>query len=532
MISTESHPRASGPPSSTFDVVFVGAGISNTFTLIELLTRLEQQRAQSARVLLIDRYGDFFAGVPYGKRSGDLGLIISRTSDFLPQPHFGAFSDWLGDNRDTAFERFFAVGGEFVENWRRSFWHQVEAGDIADLYLPRYLFGLYFAMIAERAIDRAHRLGVASCETTIGEVVDIEPLDGGFTVVVRDATGDERDFRADRVVLGLGSAPSRLLLDPEAEAVWPAECAVIDDPFEPGIADMLDRVRTSIRARAAARSADGPNGRVVIVGSNAGALDVIVNLMNDSTISAAIGRIDVVSMSGAFPELFTARAAQPRPAVACIALEELARRDSVLADDILEAVLDDIDSARRAGLTINDTFFDISRGFLALLDRLSPEEKMRFACDTGPRIGALQRKAGQDYRDAADRLIREGTLVTARTRFSALDEALRDAGQQDLLAVINCSGSERLSGERLRSPLIRKLLERALVHPSGSGLGISVTDDLETGTPGLYAIGPMLTGNVVSGEPTWNLEHCGRIAEFAHRLAAHLAERAFAGAPR
>jgi uncharacterized NAD(P)/FAD-binding protein YdhS len=519
--STASHGQTSGPGASTFDVAFVGTGISNTFTLIELLTLLERQRPGSARVLLIDRDADFFKGVPYGDRSGDLGLIISRLSDFLPDTHLGQFGEWLAANRDRAFERFFALGGEGVETWRGKYWHEVEAGEIADLYVPRYIFGLYFQYIAERAIERARAQGVASCDTAIGEVVDLERTDDGFTIVTRNDSGGEERFHAHRVVLGLGSAPSRRILEPQFGALpSPPGCALIEDPFEPGIADMLDRIR------AAADLAEGADGRVLIIGSNAGALDVIFNLMNDRTIASSIRLIEVMSTSGKLPELFHAQPAQLRPALAHRALNQLASRETVLADDILEAVRQDIDSARRGGFTISDTFSDISAGFNSLLERLPPEERLRFACDTGPRIGALQRKVGLDYWSVVDDLFREGRLVVTQSRFP---EGAGDLERGDLLAIVNCSGSERLSSPLLHSELIGNLLRRAWLRPTGSDLGICVTDDLETDTPGLYAIGPMLTGNVLQDGPAWNLEHCGRIDLFARQLAAHLVDRAFAG---
>jgi uncharacterized NAD(P)/FAD-binding protein YdhS len=501
--------------------VFVGTGISNTFTVVDLLADLERQEVRSARVLLIDKDPDLFTGVPYGTRSGDLGLIISRLADFLPATHAEPFAHWLAENRDEAFERFFAVGGDFVATWRRQFWHDVETGAIDELYLPRYVLGLYFESIARAAIERAHRAGVATCETAVGEVVDLERTDGGFVVVTRDPDGREVTFTADRVVLGLGSAPSKRPLEAlSATLTTRPECVLIDDPFDPGIADMLDRIR-----EAASRSGTR-DARVVIIGSNAGALDVIFNLMNDPALASAIGRIDVVSMSGRFPEPFTTHPEGFRSSFVCHALNELAVRESILADDIFDAVRDDIERARRDGLTITDTFWDISVSFNALLDRLSPAEKLRFAGETGTRIGALQRRVGRDYGDVVDRLIREGTLVVTRGGFP---EAELRWGDEDLLAIVNCSGSGRLTSPELHSVLIRNLLERGWLRPTASDLGIQVNDDLETDTPGLYLIGPMLTGNVLRGGPTWNVEHCGRIALFARQLAAHLVERAFVG---
>ncbi|MEO8263372.1 MAG: FAD/NAD(P)-binding protein [Pseudolysinimonas sp.] len=495
--------------------MFVGTGISNTFTLIELLAELERRKAKPATLLLIDKDPDFFKGVPYGDRSGDAGLIISKLADFLPAAHLQPFAEWLEHNRDQAFDRFFALGGEGVETWRNAYWRDVEAGEIGELYLPRYVLGQYFEHIARRAIERAHERNVAVCETLVGEVVGLDPVDHGFTVALRDRDGRENEVRADRVILGLGSAPSKRILGSRPLAVSPG-CAVIEDPFDPGIADMLERIR------GAARQADGAPGRVLIVGSNAGALDVIFNLMNDRTIAAAIGRIDVLSTSGKLPELFHPQPAGFRPGFVGRALKELGTHESIVADDILDAVRQDIESARRDGFTMTDTFGDISVGFNSLLDRLSPDEKLRVARDTGPRIGALQRKVGQDYWGVVDSLIRDGRLVVTRGRFPA------DAGHgEDLRAIVNCAGSGPLTDEAA-PPLIRQLIERGWVRPTGSGLGMQVNDDLETEAAGLYVIGPMLTGNVVHGDPAWNLEHCGRIAMFARRLAAHLAERAVA----
>ena len=534
----------SGPESSRYDLAFIGTGISNTFTVIELLTRLELQKARFVKVLLIDRDADLFKGIPYGNRSGNLGLIISRLADFLPQAHQQPFEEWLASNRERAFERFFALGGNCVEDWRAKFWHQVEAGEVADLYLPRYIFGLYFEHIARRAIERAREQRVAFCETAVGEVIDLDRANGGFNVLIRSQGGVETSFHADRVVLGLGSAPSKRILKPPSEAFpTPPGCALIDDPFEPGIADMLERVRVALKRSPTA------NGRVLIVGSNAGALDVIFNLMNDREIAEGISRIEVMSMSGKWPELYHSRPSGSRPKVEYRALSELASRESILADDIFEAVRQDIDAARQEGFTITDSFSDIAIGFNSLLDRLAPQEKLRFACQTGTRIGAMQRRVGEDYWNVISGLMRADKLVVRRNRFpagagssyveqdsTAVDgespKADLDLGQEDLLAIINCSGSGRLSGLRSFPALLCLLLERGWLRPTGSDFGIRVNDDLETDTPRLYATGPMLTGNVVQGGPVWNVEHCGRIAGFGRQLATHLVDREFAESPR
>jgi len=517
-----SPPPTAGPASSGYDVVFVGAGISNTFTLVELLGGLEERNARAARILIIDRDPEFFTGVPYGRRSGDLGLIISRLADFLPAAHVVPFGEWLAGNRDRAFERFFALGGEGVREWRERYWPDVEAGSIGELYLPRYVFGLYVEQLALGAIERAQERGVATCDTAVGEVIDVERSGDGLTVVARDAGGRETRSRSSHVVLGLGGAPSKRILRAWEEAsAQPGRYALIEDPFEPGIADMLERIRTT------ARSAEG-RGRVLIVGSNAGALDVIFNLMNDPAIAAAVDRIDVVSTSGRFPELFRTPQAAARGSYATPALAELATRPTILADDIFEAVRSDLDGAHRAGLTITDTFWDISAGFNSLLNRLSPEQMLRFACETGPRIGTLRRRVGHDYWAVIEGLTKTGRLSVSSGRFPAVSVA---EPESDLLAVINCAGSERLSSEQLHSGLIRALIAGETLRPTGSDAGIRVDDDLQTDTPGLYVIGPMLSGNVVRGGPEWNLEHCGRIAMFARQLGGHLADRLSAVVP-
>jgi uncharacterized NAD(P)/FAD-binding protein YdhS len=507
-MSTASHPRQT--ESAEFGVALVGMGVANTFTLIEYLGRL-RPGLPPVRVLLIDRGPDFFGGVAYGARSGDLGLIISRLADFLPASHETSFREWLAANRDRAFARFLALGGQGVEDWRRDYDAFVDAGVIDDVFLPRYVFGLYLETIAQDAIARAHERGVAFCEAVIGDVVELEPAPDGFRLTVIDPEGRTNRFGARRVVLGIGRTPSQRLLDPPAPR---ADLAMIDDPFEPGVADMMQRIRTAAGHRAAP-------ARVVLAGSNAGALDVIFNLMNDPVVSAAIGSIEVVSPSGALPQLFH-RTSEDARRFESQALDALARRDRIRADDILDAVASDIEGAHGAGLTITDTFGDISSRFLALLDRLPPAEKLRFATSTGPRIGALQRKVGYDYWKVVDRLAGEGRLVL--TRGTVPRGGGGYATRDDVLAIVNCSGSARLTDPDLASPLLRGLIERGALTPTESGFGVRVNDDLEAGIPGLYVIGPQLTGNVIDGSPTWNLEHCGRLAAFGAKLAARLAD--------
>ncbi len=80
-----------------YDIAIVGSGISCTYTLINYLSLLEQRSLhRTVRIAVLEKSGEFWAGIPYGRRSGRNALVISPLKEFIPQePERSQFVSWL-----------------------------------------------------------------------------------------------------------------------------------------------------------------------------------------------------------------------------------------------------------------------------------------------------------------------------------------------------------------------------------------------------------------------------------------------------
>ncbi len=302
--------------------------------------------------------------------------------------------------------------------------------------------------------------------------------------------------------------------------------ALVDDPFH----DMTEAV-TRVRDAVEQRAHDRPP-HVVVLGGNAGTMDMLYQL-NDMPGDAARRTVfTIVSPSGRLPERvddqYEPAAFRPER------LESLALSGSVDAASIYGAAVADIARGRVAGLSVADTLAPISRVVVQLVRDLPEDQALEFADRWGVELGRHQRRAGWEYCEVVEQLVAEdritlvaGAFVDAvpdgdlgvRVRYEA-DGTLREL-DQSADAVLNCAGPAR-SLEQTAPPLLARLIADGLCRLTPSGGGIAVDPSLEA-APGLYVMGPLLAGNMVMGSPVWHMEHCGRISVFGSQLGAELA---------
>jgi uncharacterized NAD(P)/FAD-binding protein YdhS len=65
-----------------YDVAFIGAGLSSTYTLIEFINHINSQNLtisenETLKIAIFERDEWVWGGIPYGKRSGFTSLIIT-----------------------------------------------------------------------------------------------------------------------------------------------------------------------------------------------------------------------------------------------------------------------------------------------------------------------------------------------------------------------------------------------------------------------------------------------------------------------
>ncbi|MGY1914935.1 FAD/NAD(P)-binding protein [Blastococcus sp. SYSU DS0973] len=502
------------------DLVFVGAGASTSYVLMSLLdTLLDVPTAPPLRIGVVERAPDPFTGVPYGSRAARTSLLITALRDFLPAAERARFTEWLSANKDWAFDEFLSAAGPFSARWWERHEDEIRNDRFDALFLPRYVFGEYLARRTRESVARAETVGVASTEVVHDEVVSIDPAEGGYLISCRGRT-----LRARRVVLATGSAP--VLPRLESDLVGRLGAVLVDDPFS-SMSTAVERVRAAV----ARRPEDRPP-HVVMIGANAGTMDMLYQLNNMADGVAEPVTFTVIAPSGQLPERID-DLATPRPFTAQ-RLEALQDADVVDAQSIYLAAVDDIERGQAAGLSVTDTLAPISQAVVHLLPRLSDAQTGEFADRWGVELGKRQRRAGWEYCEVVDHLAAEGRLrvvagsfvdvvadephqVRARYHVDGVLHRLEPPAD----AVVNCGGPGR-SLQQTAPPLLTQLIINGLCRLTPSGGGVAVDTSLAA-APGLFVMGPLVAGNVVNGAPVWHMEHCGRISAFGAALGADLA---------
>jgi uncharacterized NAD(P)/FAD-binding protein YdhS len=517
-------PSGDGPTgrTATYDLAFVGAGASTSYVLVSLLTALAgdppPQPLRPLRIAVVERAPDPFPGIAYGSRAARTSLLITPLRDFLPPVELRLFTDWLAVHKSWVLDEFLAAGGPVSARWWTRHRDAVARDDFDDLFLPRYVFGVYLTRRVQAAIDLTAGAGIAVVDVLRDDVRAVEADGAEYALAGREAT-----VRARHVVLATGSSPVLPRLGEREAASGGA--VLVDHPFD-GMGEALDRIRAALERRAA----DAGPPHVVLIGGNAGTMDMLYQV-NDLPVVAEQGAVfTVLSPRGELPE----RMADPRPGFRAERLVALRDAPEVTAAEVYAAALADLDGGRAAGLAVADMLRPVSEGVSALLPRLSEREILEFAGHWGVELGRHQRRAGWEYSEVVDDLAAEHRLRTVAGSLTGVtpagDARVRVHYERDGVAaeldrpadvVVNCGGPARHLRDSSPS-LVAGLIERGVVRPTPYGGGIAVDRTLAA-APRLHVMGPLLAGNVVHGSPVWHMEHCGRISSFGATLGRDLA---------
>lgn len=500
-----------------YDVAFVGLGVSNTFALLDVLRRLPRvPLGAMPRILLIERDATPFTGVAYGPRSGKQSLLITTLDEFVDASLRAEFLDWLAIHRECLLDDYGRHAGslsrQWLEQYRQSSRQQLEF----ERCIPRAFFGRFLAEKATAAIASARSQGIADVVRRQADVTDIAAADPGYALQL---SSERERCLARSVVLGIG--PPNLAALPGSDTTrLEADGRIENRPYERSLSAACAAVARALRQRL-----DGTAPNVLIVGSNASAIESACLLFDQPGFAESNARIYVMSPAGRFPDRAT-RAIE-MPAFRAANLEALASANALCADDIEQAAHADLDAWERLTEGMNLPAVQLGRDIQSLLGKLSTSERRRFAQTHGIRIGKRQRRAGDEYLDVAERLITQGRIEHCAGRFAGVESA--DGGDLDIrwipngarrsrafpepvAAIVNCRGPQRL--DESSDPLIRNLVDRGLCVPNEAGRGFEVNDDYEA-APGLIVTGPMISGNVIRDEPVWHVEHCGRLRTIA-----------------
>jgi uncharacterized NAD(P)/FAD-binding protein YdhS len=515
-----------GHLDANYEIAIIGSGISCSLTLLPLIRKLEAKNTGSERlrILIMEKKDEFWKGFPYGCRSSMNALTITTLGEFVPEAEKVEFLSWLQAKLPVWTKQLEEEGGVAGKTWLENNLPAIRKGQWDDIYLPRYLFGTYLKEKVSAAIESAHHRALARITLLQAEATDMNKKgDGDYEIIFEGPGGQQGSVSAKSVILAIGSPPVRSVQLPGEEN--DTSYLYINDPYLPGMERNIESVRERLSA-----VADQGERNLLLVGSNASALEVLYLLGNRPDIKPLINQITVLSYSGLLPHRITPN---NFPDYHFENLENLRKNKNYNADILIERIETDLDLAYRKGVNIGDTYYHMSDLVVELLDNLSWVEQKYFYGAYGMRFTKLIRRAGAEYRDMATRLVREKKLELIRGKFMRLEKSADDnhcvrfiytdrEKQYSIIhylkfpVVVNCSGFEELPDSSSR--LIRNLVGKRLCRINSSNRGFDVNEDFEANNR-LYVVGPLL-GGIFNGKlKYWHVENAKRIYKAGAMLA-------------
>ncbi|HVZ55142.1 MAG TPA: FAD/NAD(P)-binding protein [Chitinophagaceae bacterium] len=519
-------------PDPTFEIAFIGSGISCTAVLMRLLDQLlskqESRPARPVSIAVIDKDAEPWKGVPYGNRSSMHSLTITTLGEFLPDSERGEFLNWLEAAWDGWRERLESEGGATGRSWLAGNEAMIAERRWEEMYVPRQLFGEYLQEKITERITQAEDLNLVRVTFIQGYVTDLSTnTRGEYEVAYQTASPGTGSLVADKVILCLGSPPIKSL-DPQG-LLGPDR--YIHDTYGPSVDHTLLRVRTALEG------IESPAERnVLVLGSNASALELLYLIQTTDSLRDLVGSVQMLSSSGQLPRRITPgkQASFPFPH-----MTSLQQMKDFTAEDLMKATREDIGLAEKYGVSIADAYGELSDLVIMLIGRLPNGEKEKFHCYSGADYSRLIRRAGPEYRDAADRLQTENRLRIWKGSFdrvlpgqsagsgfrvsyipsgASAPETLPDSFQ----LVINCGGFEELSGSS-SSELIANLIRRNTVEVNCTGRGLRVSESFEAAER-LYVMGPLLGGIFNNKSQLWHVENAKSIFYLSALLVNEMME--------
>ena len=299
---------------------------------------------------------------------------------------------------------------------------------------------------------------------------------------------------------------------------------VIEDIYEPDISTNISQIRKVLK-----NSNKSHQNNILILGSNASALEILYNLKDVTTSENLINQIYILSPDGTFPNKIkeTCDVTNYIP----VNLMYLKNAASYTSGQILEAVRKDTEDAHKEKIDISDIYHSMANLVIELLNKLDLNEQKKFVFRDGVEIGKFQRRAGAEYLELVNPLITQDKITFIKGRFlrqvsaepesfyfeyiDKLTEEIRTF-PQPIKIVINCIGFQNLSNSS--SYLIKRLSEQNICLPNGSERGFVVNENFEA-NDNFYIMGPLLAGNINQRLRVWHAESCPRIFHLSRQLA-------------
>lgn len=523
-----------------FDLMFVGGGLSSTFTLMNLLESFVQDPPpKKLKILVADDSDSFFSGLPYSARSGSYSLLITSLVEFLPDPEISKFKKWLSANARRLLADMQPCDGEATQKWISDNQDRVLSGDVDSVFLPRNWFGQFLFSRVTALIDEVKVHGRVEVTTRQAEVLNIEQRTrtdsmSGYNVSMSTSSShidtQQRVVFSQRVVVAIGAPPVASQFKKITPEKLSSPSLLIDNLYEPGLDQNMESVRTYISNRIAKDKT--AKIHCLLIGANASSMEFLYHL-RDIEAAKAVVKVTVISPSAKLPQSIRVDSIANDMVYEPRFVNALGAESVVIADDILEAVKLDVEAANAQGVPFRTSFPTIWRHVDAMLRQLSKPEKLRFAAHHGVEIGRLQRRMGPEHAEVVEAMRAEGRLSLVPGKFvgaiakdqetdGGLTVELEQNGEigelkEPVEMIINCGPVEEVN-QQTSSTLLRNMLANGLVVANKSRRGVAVNSRMEAEND-LYFIGPTLAGNIVDNVIVWHAEHCGRLLTLSGKLA-------------
>ena len=294
--------------ASKYDLAIIGSGISCAYTLIHYIDRLKEKvknrAAKTIKVVVFDKSGEFWTGVPYGSRSGKQSLIITALKEFLPQPERDRFIDWLNGNYTSILSSLKQRSGVLDRQWLDSYHEAMIDGRWEQLYIPRYVFGWYLKDRVEELLREARQQNYLQCDLVSADVCNVNRFQDTYQIQFTAPT-ITTSLLAQKVVLAIGSPPSKVFfndrLETETQSLLDRGSLCIGDMYEPSQNSNIERAIDFLK-----QSQSSQPNHILIIGSNASALETIYSL-NNVPAADAIDKFIVISPNAQFPHRISDR---------------------------------------------------------------------------------------------------------------------------------------------------------------------------------------------------------------------------------
>ncbi|QQL50316.1 FAD/NAD(P)-binding protein [Mucilaginibacter ginkgonis] len=511
----------SQPADLVYDIAFIGSGIACTATLTAIIEQLEKAEKKTAplKVIVIEKYPEWWKGIPYGNRSSVNALTITTLHDFFTDiTERDKFLNRFIPQKDKLIASYLKTGGTIAGTWLKSNKNAIEQGDWNNVYFPRSIIGQYLAKTFKALKEQARSKNLIKIDTLTGEAVAVDSQENYKSVIIA-IEAHVAQIRARKIVLAIGSAPQRTLTTAFKQQ---DEALYLNNIHGQDLEMTCEAIKKALKKNLTAQR------NIFIAGANASAIELLYLLNDDKELSDLVNNITMLSYGGSLPKGITYTTHAHRLTEN---LEKLGLKKTYSLAELVEAAKKDILKVIDGDVSVPDVD-QIMAKTIALLTPLDIQSKKLFYAVHGVQLARIFRRSGTDYKNAANNLVTKNKLTVLKGSLqnisynsdgsTSIFYEVEDGVQcltDHFAVVVNCTGADDL--EKTTSKLIQNLINKNGLKINQSRKAFEVDSHLQA-AEGIYVIGPLAGGNYNELLYFWHLENASRIIYLSKHLAKEL----------